>query len=320
MEIWSANIPESMILEGEKRMSINVNNNIVPKESGNEILLRYYTYKDGKGQEKVIHKTDCVEFQLESITVPEGSENYNDIVNQMKTFPLVPSNKMFYETMDVMKDYYAGKLTEDEVKNIYKEYCYHMFGTPDLSAHPARKTQLTNALADMYEYFSRANTRAAVAMNVREGAQLAEANDVSIRGGAYYNSEYYDACNKMQDMFREISNELSEEYGAAKVDFTYIEEHTKFTLDGGITFNGVWLWSTWQTNRDIMEAQVPMKKSEDDPQKKILYMAGTAGKRFDLENLRKSIEALFKGQDDSFFENLLIKCAAGRVEVIKQSS
>lgn len=253
-------------------MSINVGNHVVPKETGNEIFIRYYTYKDGKGQEQVIHKTDCVEFQFEAIKVPEGSENYNDIVNQMKTFPLVPSNKMFYETMDVMRDYYDGKLTEDEVKNIYKEYCYHMFGTPEASAHPARKTQLTNALADMYEYFSRANTRAAAALNFKEGVQLAEANDISIRGGAYYNSEYYDACQKIQDMFQEISNELSEEYGVAKVDFAYVEENTKFALDGGITFNGVWLWGTRQTNRDITEADVPMKKNDDNPQQKILYM------------------------------------------------
>lgn len=62
-------------------------------------------------------------------------------------------------------------------------------------------------------------------------------------------SAYY-ACEEMQKLFQETANELTEEFGTESVDFAYVEQHTRFTLDGGITFNGVWDSMEWQINRD----------------------------------------------------------------------
>ena len=122
----------------------------------------------------------------------------------------------------------------DEVKTIFKEYVYHAFGRPEETQEHAEtaddvkvvgtsmsnyeKQRFTGWLSGLYEYFSRANTR--------------------------------NACEEMQKLFQETANELTEEFGTESVDFAYVEQHTRFTLDGGITFNGVWDSMEWQINRD----------------------------------------------------------------------
>lgn len=108
----------------------------------------------------------------------------------------------------------------------------------------------TSRLAGLYELFSRANTRLARNQNYLEGKELMENNGMNPSGSCYYNADWYYACEEMQELFRETANELADEYGAEHVDFKYVEENTRFTLDGGITYNGVWEASKWQINAD----------------------------------------------------------------------
>ena len=112
------------------------------------------------------------------------------------------------------------------------------------------KQRFTGWLSGLYEYFSRANTRNACTKNMQEGKALMEENGIDWTGTYYYNSDWYYACEEMQKLFQETANELSEEYGAEQVDFAYVEKHTRFTLDGGIIFNGVWDSIEWQFNHD----------------------------------------------------------------------
>ena len=112
------------------------------------------------------------------------------------------------------------------------------------------KQRFTGWLSGLYEYFSRANTRNACSRNMQEGKDLMEESGVNWNGTYYYNSEWYYACEEMQKLFQETANELTEEFGTESVDFAYVEQHTRFTLDGGITFNGVWDSMEWQINRD----------------------------------------------------------------------
>ena len=240
-----------------------------------EVLFKTYSYQDGKGQEKVYYKKDCVEPSLESYTISPTADNYEEIKNMLKSQSggriLSPGNRFFSETYDIMRDYYDGKITCDEVKNIFKEYVYHAFGRPEGTQDTAKvqesgetretagtnasmstyeKQKLTGWLSGLYEYFSRANTRNACTQNMQEGKALMEENGINWNGTYYYNSDWYYACEKMQKMFQETANELTEEYGAEPVDFAYVEKHTRFTLDGGIIFNGVWDSMEWQFNHD----------------------------------------------------------------------
>ncbi len=201
---------------------------------------------------------------MDSYTVSTGSDNYEEIKNMLNrqssgkiTFP---GNRMFSETQEVMEDYYSGKLSSEEVKNIFKEYFYYAMGTTlkEREEGPVqealnktyRKQFATSFLAGLYEYFSRANTRTACAQNMEEGKRLMESNGMSWKGTYYYNADWYYDCEEMQELFRETANELADEYGAEHVDFQYVEENTRFSLDGGITYNGVWDSREWQINYD----------------------------------------------------------------------
>ena len=235
------------------------------QKSEEDILFRAYSYQNGKGQEKVYYAKDCVELSLDSHTIPISSDNYEEVKNMLKTQSSGKiasiGNRMFSETYEVMQDYYNGKLSCEEVKNIFKEYFYHAMGTT-LEERGACGTQeaslnnnyvrqfATNFLSGLYEYFSRANTRNACAQNMEEGKRLMESNGMSWNGTYYYNADWYYACEEMQELFRETANELADEYGAEHVDFKYVEQNTKFTLDGGITYNGVWDSREWQINHD----------------------------------------------------------------------
>lgn len=235
------------------------------QKPGEDILFRTYAYQNGKGQEKVYYAKDCVELSLDSYTIPIGSDNYEDVKNMLtvRSRGNIASmgSGMFYETSEVMQDYYSGKLSSEDVKNIFKEYFYHAMGTT-LEERKADETQETlqsnhyaknfasSYLAGLYEHFSRANTRNACAQNMEEGKRLLESNGMKWKGSYYYNADWYYACEEMQELFRETADELADEYGAKHVDFKYVEKNTKYTLDGGISYHGVWAFNEWQINPD----------------------------------------------------------------------
>ncbi len=244
--------------------------------TNDKVLFRTYSYQNGKGQEKVYYAKDCVELSLESYEIPTTADNYEEIKNMLKSKGsgkiISPGNKYFSETYEIMKDYYNGDLSCDKVKNIFKKYVYYSFGKPSETSDVSTtmsvygKQRLTGWLSGLYEYFSRANTRNACAQNMQEGKALMEENGIRWNETYYYNSDWYYACEEMQNLFRETANELADEYGAEHVDFEYVEQHTRFTLDGGITFNGVWDSMEWQINHDravggsfLDESMVPPK-------------------------------------------------------------
>ena len=239
-------------------------------QKSDEVLFKTYSYKEGKGQEKIYDKKDCVELSMQSYTISATADNYEEVRSMLKAQSggkiISPGNRFFNETYDIMRDYYNGKITCDEVKTIFKEYVYHAFGRPEETQEHAEtaddvkvvgtsmsnyeKQRFTGWLSGLYEYFSRANTRNACSRNMQEGKDLMEESGVNWNGTYYYNSEWYYACEEMQKLFQETANELTEEFGTESVDFAFVEQHTRFTLDGGITFNGVWDSMEWQINRD----------------------------------------------------------------------
>lgn len=241
-------------------------------EKTNDILFRTYSYQNGKGQEKVYYAKDCVEISVDSYKIPPTADNYEEIRNMLKTQNnsriATLENRMFYETYEVMQDYYDGKVSREEVKDIFREYFYHYMGTTAKDAEQAKAgakdtenvcrsgavlrtgdgTALaTRYLAGLYEHFSRANTRNACAQNRKEGSALMERNGMSPNGSIYYNADWYYACEEMQELFRDTADELADEYGVEHVDYQYVEKNTRFTLDGGITYNGVWNAVAWQS-------------------------------------------------------------------------
>ncbi|MBD5457132.1 MAG: hypothetical protein HDR27_01000 [Lachnospiraceae bacterium] len=263
-----------------------------------DVIFKTYSYRDGKGQETVYHARDCVQLDLDSYTVPIGSDTYEELRDQIKTQwknnLSFPGNNMFGETYEVMDDYYSGKLSRDEVKNIFKEYFYHSMGSSSVSGtglNDSYVKQLAKGrLEGLYEYFSRANTRNACARNQQEGKALMESNGLSWSGTYYYNADWYWQCEDMQELFRETANELADEYGAEHVDFQYVEEHTRFTLDGGITYNGVWDSMEWQINHDRAIGGSMIDKNMEPPRGFVYCSTAYWDGETDLNGIREALE------------------------------
>lgn len=72
---------------------------------------------------------------MQSYTIPATADNYEEVRSMLKAQSggkiISPGNRFFSETYDIMRDFYDGKITCDEVKNIFKEYVYHAFGRPE---------------------------------------------------------------------------------------------------------------------------------------------------------------------------------------------
>lgn len=234
-------------------------------------------------------------------------------------------NRMFSETYEVMKDYYNGRLSRDEVKDIFKEYFYHYMGTTsalkeECSAEETKmsnnfvKQFATSHLAGLYEYFSRANTRNACAQNMQQGQALMESNGMNWNGTYYYNSDWYYACEEMQEMFRETADELADEYGAEHVDFKYVEQNTKFTLDGGITYNGVWDWMEWQINHDRAIGGSFLDPDMAPPRDFVYCSRAYWDGKGDLEGIKDNIK-----KDKTAYSSMMFLMAAAKSTNAKES-
>lgn len=291
--------------------------NRINERKPNDILFRTYSYQNGKGQEKVYYAKDCVEISVDSFKIPPTADNYEEVRNMLKAqnggkITALP-NRMFYETYEVMQDYYDGKLSQDEVKDIFREYFYHYMGTcvKDAGKQETQKAVLrsgdgtalaTKYLAGLYEHFSRANTRNACTQNRKEGRELMEGNGMSSNGSIYYNADWYYACEEMQELFRDTANELADEFGVEHVDFKYVEENTRFTLDGGITYNGVWSARVWQ-----MSSQSAVKGGMTDqnmaPPRGFVYCSSgyVWNGKGDTEGIQEEIRNRRKGYDSMMF-------------------
>ena len=270
---------------------------------GDTILFKSYSYKNDKGQEEVYYAKDALEITQSIRKISPDADNYEDIKNMLKNNVISGGktafigNKYFSETYEIMSDYYSGKLSRDDVKNIFKEYFYHACSVStetDIGTSSANqsyvKNYATTFLAGLYEYFSRANTRNACTQNMQEGKTLMESHGLTWNGTYYYNSDWYYACEEMQELFRETVNELADEVGAEHVDFEYVEKNTRFTLDGGITFNGVWDSMEWQINYDRGIGGSFMDKDMAPPKGFVYCATAYWNGEIDLE----------KGKDHSF--------------------
>ena len=93
-------------------------------QKSDEVLFKTYSYKEGKGQEKIYYKKDCVELSMQSYTISATADNYEEVRSMLKAQSggkiISPGYRFFNETYDIMRDYYNGRITCDEVKrNMY---------------------------------------------------------------------------------------------------------------------------------------------------------------------------------------------------------
>lgn len=244
----------------------------------NEILFKTYSYANGKYEEQAVYKEDVMKISLDKVEISKDSPEYETICSQMhsmESLGAVGLNNLFYDSNEIMYDYYDGKLTQDDLKKLVKDYLYYSVGEAEQN-NTFQQKRVTAILSRLYEMFTRGNVRNAVNRNHKEGQQFLK--EMGLEGSTefYYNSKWYYACEEIQEMLRETANELSDEYGAEQVNFEEVIENTEYTLAGGLSFNGVWNWMNWQTNRPSPLGEYNYLEKDFIPPKNFIYCSGNA--------------------------------------------
>lgn len=219
-------------------------------------------------KEKIMEKCemiDCV--SIRRMSEPEICENYGNSKMKMlgsQGIPGAAKNKLFYEVQTIMKNYYSGQIDKEDLKEKIAEYVTSYAGVSMGKDDHYSKVRTSTVISDVYEYFSRVNTRAAVHLNQEEASDFWTECGVkhkgmdsysASKGTVYYNAKYYYKCEEIQNFFQDTLDELAEQFGVTKTDYDAIAKNTQFSLDGGLTFNGVWNWQQYQTNHYWMKLE-----------------------------------------------------------------
>lgn len=151
---------------------------------------------------------------------------------------------MQHDIADRMEDYYAGKMSDDELKQYFNDCC------SDMRIYRAQQHQTSGNADDdnmqivsqIYEIFAKENARAAGNANYNEGAQANASYGSNYRNDdwVYYNADYHYQCGEVKDFLGAAANEVAKKWGVGAVDTQEIEKNSKFTIDGGFDFNSVW--------------------------------------------------------------------------------
>jgi polyhydroxyalkanoate synthesis regulator phasin len=150
--------------------------------------------------------------------------------------------KMQKDIANHMLDYYAGKLSDDDLREYFNDCC------TDMRLYRAGQHQTTGNIDDdstqivseIYEIFAKENARAARNANYNEGQNVNKEYGGGNNDWAYYNADYYYQCENTNELLGTIANEVAEKWGIEPIDTKEIEANSCLTVDGGFDFNSGW--------------------------------------------------------------------------------
>lgn len=212
---------------------------------------------------------DSLELSLYCFESMLSCENYACLAGCVKRTGKLTSSRLLLEAGEIMQEYYTGHIDVVMLEVIIRQYTQRPavqcsgFNTEDA-------LRLGADLCEIYECFSRANARKAVQMNRNEGKRLVEECGLSWAGTTYYNSCYYYICKEIQAMLQKMMDEAAEEYGIASINFERTEQETRFFMDGGLSFHGVFEWTQMQNN--FPSRQYGLKNKGKEPPENFIYL------------------------------------------------
>lgn len=146
------------------------------------------------------------------------------------------------EISTYMKDFYAGKSSQDEMQKFFEECCTSM-----LKYRAQQRQTSGNAAADrqqivseIYEIFAKENMRAARSANDKEGEALNQTYGGRNDDWVYYNSDYHYQCEDTKAALQKAVESMTNQWEIPAVDTEEIERNSDLTLDGGFDFNSGW--------------------------------------------------------------------------------
>lgn len=208
----------------------------------------------------------------ETVTEPleyvcECYKNYSIVTGMPKsTFGDSFGYEMQKNISNYMKDFYAGKVSQEELDSYFEDCCSFMriYRTQQHQTSGTNEDDNTQIISEMYEIFAKENARAARAANYQEGKELNASSYPGTRDDdwTYYNADYYYQCSETNEALRQSALKMTENWNLDAIDCDEIEKNSELTLDGGFDFNSGWNWSFRnQVGRSSMavEENVPPK-------------------------------------------------------------
>ena len=181
---------------------------------------------------KIKSQRDTYEFR--GMEKWNGCEQYNDLRSQLSKsgeVKLSISNDIKNDMRSTLDDYYARKLSDEELEEAFVSYCDY--------AGVAGKTRLL----DVYENFINMSRYASTNACSKAASELDQKYGGSRHDSVYYSSDIYHAFEKVKEIARKASDKVAETLDLGKVDFEGREKNTIFNLDGDFSFNGHWSWT-----------------------------------------------------------------------------
>lgn len=200
------------------------------KELEKELQTRKDTFE--KMTEPLVYVCDCY-------------QKFNVVTGMPKsTFGDSFGYAMQKEISDYMQDFYAGKVSREDLDSYFEKCCTSMrtYRTGQHQTSGTNEADNTQIVSEMYEVFAKENARAAGQANYQEGKAW---NEKYYSDGhsdwTYYNSNYYYQCNDTNAALRESARKMMEKWELDGIDCDEIEANSILTLDGGFDFNSIWI-------------------------------------------------------------------------------
>lgn len=153
------------------------------------------------------------------------------------------SNMILKDITKYLKDYFAGKVSEEDVK-AYFEGCFramrdYTVNNGLVNAYDKEADQ--EIIAHVYELLCKGNQLAALQANREEGQEI----NNKYQNGArldfiYYNSDYYYKWESTKKMVLDMADKVAADWNVPAIDADEIEKNTVFVIDGGLDFNKGW--------------------------------------------------------------------------------
>ena len=199
------------------------------KDLTKEIQTRKDTFE--KMAEPLVYVCDC--YQKFNVVTGMPKSNFGDSFGY----------DMQKDISSHMTDFYAGKVSRDELNSYFEECCTSMrtYRTSQHQTSGTNEADNAQIVSEMYEVFAKENARAASQANYQEGKALNEKYySDSHSDWTYYNSDYYYQCNETNAALRESVQQMTDKWKLGEIDCDKIEANSSLTLDGGFDFNSTW--------------------------------------------------------------------------------
>lgn len=155
-----------------------------------------------------------------------------------------------------MTDYYAGKISQNEVEDFFEECCTSMriYRTQQRQTSGNDEADNQQIVSQIYEIFAKKNAISAQNANYNEGMNENVKYGDRSDDWVYYNSDYYYQCEETKELLQKVVENMTAKWEISAIDTEKIEKNSIYTLDGGFDFNSGWNFSYRnQVGRGSME-------------------------------------------------------------------